>query len=250
MPSTPGQHNTPPAAPAQEAAGFAPRLIDFAVAGRTHRFFLATAEAEQWYDPPKPHAVLEYEWVAANLPLAGERVYDIGSHHGHYALVLAAERPGKLVCVDAVASNCDVTTVNLALNGFTADVVHTAVSTRDGTVEFTADSNGRVVERGVVRVPSARLPSLAADATVIKLDIEGEEFRVLPDQIDALPGVHTWIIEVHPWTTRDPHQLMPLLQQRFDVRWVNRATMRVEPYPASGADWSNHTTVFCTRSPR
>ena len=230
-----------------ERAGFVPREIDFAVADHVHQFRLATEEAADWYDPPKPHAMLEYEWVARHVKLAGETVYDIGCHHGHYALVLAAERPRKLVCVDAVEANCAITRQNLALNGFVADVRHLAVSTRDGTVEFTADTNGRVVERGVYRVPAGRLPTIARDATVIKLDIEGEEFRVLPDQIDQLPNVHTWVIEIHPWKTRDPHALLPLLQERFSVEWVNRATMRVEPYPATGADWSKHTTVICRR---
>lgn len=227
---------------------FRPGIIEFPVGGFTHQFFLATPEARQWYNPPKPHATLEYEWVFENLQLENEAVYDIGSHHGHYALVLAAARPRKLVCVDAVESNCDVTRVNLALNGYTsAKVLHRAISTRDGEVEFTAESNGRVVERGVYRVPSSRLPTIAADATVIKLDIEGEEFKVLPDQIDQLPGVHTWIIEIHPWKTRNPHELLPLLLERFDVQWLNRATMRVEPYPGDTADWSQHTTLFCTR---
>lgn len=232
---------------AAETEPFKPRLIDFTLNGHTSRFLLATAEAEQWYDPPKPHAMLEYEWVARHVNLAGETVLDVGAHHGHYAVLLAAGRPKKLICVDAVESNCAITTANLALNGHTnADVRHLAVSTRDGFVEFTGQSNGRVVERGVIRVPSARLPSIAADATVIKLDIEGEEFRVLPDQLDELPGVHTWVIEIHPWKTRDPHTLLPLLQSRFDVQWINRLTMRVEPYPAA-ADWSQHTTVICQR---
>lgn len=212
------------------------------------RFFLATPEAEQWYAPAKPHAMLEYEWIAANIPMAGETVFDIGSHHGHYALVLAAGRPAKLVCVDAVQSNCDITNVNLSLNRYTAEVKHLAISTRDGFVEFTADTNGRVVDRGVYKVPSARLPSIAEDATIIKLDIEGEEFRVLPDQIDELPNVHTWIIEIHPWKTRNPLDLMPILTERFaDVQWVNKTAMRVEPYPEFDADWSSHTSVICRK---
>lgn len=233
--------------PSGEREAFWPRLIDFDVAGRRHRFLLATPEAEQWYAPAKAHATLEYEWVAWHVDLCDEVVLDVGSHHGHYALVLGSMLPRKLICVDAVESNCAITKANLALNGMADDVRHLAVSTREGFVEFTGDSNGRVVERGVHRVPSARLPSIAPDATVIKLDIEGEEFRVLPDQMDELPGVHTWIIEIHPWTTRDPLKLMPLLLARFDdVRWVNKAAMRVEPYPAD-ADWSGHTTVICRR---
>ena len=227
-------------------AEFRPYIIPFTAAGRTHRFFVATPEARSWYDPPKSHAIAEYEWIAANLKIAGETVVDVGSHHGHYALVLAGLGPKQLTCIDAVDSNCDVTTVNLALNGVQAEVRNTAITTRDGTAQFTRESNGRVVERGVIEVPAARLPTVAAGATVIKLDIEGEEFRVLPDQLDQLPGVHTWIIEIHPWKTRDPHQLMPLLTRQFDVQWLNKAALRFEPYPAD-APWSEHTTVVCRR---
>ena len=231
---------------ATTAATFGRREIAFHVAGRTHRFLLATPEAEQWYAPPKAHAMLEYEWVSRNVKLAGEIVYDVGCHHGHYALALAAERPSKLVCIDAVEANVTIARANLASNSYVAEMHFLAISTRDGTAEFTGDTNGRVVDEGVLRVPSARLPSVAADATVIKLDIEGEEFRVLPDQLKQLPGVHTWIIEIHPWKTRDPRQLVPLLTDHFDVQWINRAEMRVEPLPKV-ADWSSHTTVICRR---
>ena len=231
---------------ADDNAEFRPYIIPFAVAGKTRRFFVATPEARDWYDPPKNHAMAEYEWIAANLKLAGETVLDVGSHHGHYALALAGLGPKTLMCVDAVQSNCDVTTVNLALNGIDAAVVHSAVTTRNGTAQFTRESNGRVVERGVFEVPAVRLPTLAPDATVIKLDIEGEEFRVLPDQLAEMAGVHTWIIEVHPWKTRDPHQLMPLLTRQFDVQWLNKEKLRFEPYPAN-AEWTGHTTVVCRR---
>ncbi len=210
------------------------------------RFFFATPEARDWYDPVKSHTQLEYDWVASNLDLTGELVLDIGTHHGHYSLLLASMQPKRLVSVDAVASNCAIAEANLSLNGFDPVIRHCAVTTIDGKVQFTAESNGRVVERGVIEVPAVRLPSLEPKATVVKLDIEGEEFKVLPDQLDQMPHAHTWIVEIHPWKTRDPHQLLPLLQSRFDVLWINRATMTIEPYPAN-ADWSGHSTVIARR---
>ena len=190
--------------------------------------------------------MLEYEWVMKHVKLEGEVVVDVGAHHGHYAIVLASMKPNKLTCVDAVASNCDITTVNLALNDFSAMVKHAAVSTRDGVVQFTGESNGRVVERGVIEVPSLRLTTLCPDATVVKLDIEGEEFKVIPDQLNAMTNVHTWIIEVHPWKTRNPQDLLPLLTSRFETHWLNKSAGRFEAYPAD-ADWSTHTTVICQK---
>ncbi|MBC7784853.1 MAG: FkbM family methyltransferase [Burkholderiales bacterium] len=229
-----------------EASPFRPYIKPFSIAGHALRFFFATPEAQAWYDPIKPHTRLEYEWIVKNLDLTNETVVDVGTHHGHYALVLAAMKPKKLICVDAVESNCAIAEANLALNGFNPSIRHCAITTKNDKVQFTADSNGRVVERGVIEVQGLRIPTLEPAATVIKLDIEGEEFRVIPDQIDELPNVHTWVIEIHPWKTRNPLDLMPLLTSRFDVQWINRAAMSVEPYP-DDADWSVHTTVICRR---
>lgn len=237
--------NVPQAGESNET-GFRPYIKPFRVGQKALRFFFATPEARDWYDPVKPYTQLEYEWVEKNLDLSSDLVLDVGTHHGHYSLLLAAMEPERLVCVDAVESNCAIAEVNLALNGFDPHIRHCAITTKDGKVQFTGDSNGRVVERGVIEVSGVRLPSLEPKATVIKLDIEGEEFKVLPDQVDEMKHAHTWIIEIHPWKTRDPHQLMPLLTSRFDVMWVNRATMSVEPYPEN-ADWSVHSTIICRR---
>lgn len=242
QPATPNEQGTAPAA----REGFHPYIRPFRVGTHAMRFFFATPEAKAWYDPIKPYAQLEYEWITKNIDLAGQTVLDVGSHHGHYALVLAAMQPKKLICVDAVETNCAITEVNLSLNGFDPVIRHCAVTTRTGPVQFTGDTNGRVVDRGVITVHGTRLPTLAPEATIVKLDIEGEEFRVLPDQLDQMPKTHTWIIEIHPWKTRDPYKLLPILEERFDVQWINRATMSVEPYPQD-ADWSSHATVICRR---
>ena len=236
----------PQATETNEAAAFRPYIKPFRVGRHAMRFFFATPEATAWYDPVKPYTQLEYEWVAKNLDLSKELVVDVGTHHGHYSLVLASMQPKRLVCVDAVESNCAIAEANLSLNGFDPVIRHCAITTTNGKVQFTADSNGRVVERGVIEVNGIRLPSLEPDATVVKLDIEGEEFKVIPDQIDEMKKAHTWIIEIHPWKTRDPQKLMPELTKRFDVQWVNRASMTVEPYP-DDADWSVHSTVICRR---
>ncbi len=230
----------------ENEAGFARYIKRFCVGGREMKFFFATPEARDWYDPVKPYTQMEYAWVEEHLDLRGQVVLDVGTHHGHYATLLGKMGPRRLVCVDAVEQNLEIARLNLALNEIDADLVHAAITTRNGPVQFTGDTNGRVVERGVVEVSGMRLPTLAPDATVVKLDIEGEEFRVLPDQLDEMKGVHTWIIEIHPWKTRDPQALMPLLTARFDVLWVNRTAMRVEKYPID-ADWSVHTTVICRR---
>ncbi len=239
----------PPAEVKPPAEAFRPYIKPMTLGDVALRFFYATQEAKDWYDPVKPHAALEFDWVSQHVPLAGERILDAGAHHGQYALFLAAKAGsvgGEVITVDAVESNCSITEANLALNGLTAQVVHGAVTCRRGPVQFTGETNGRVVERGVTSVTGYRLIDLMPDTTVVKLDVEGEEFRILPEAVPAMPSVHTWIVEVHPWKTRDPHTLMPVFDSAWDVWRVEKASMRVEPY-AAGARWDTHATVIARR---
>jgi len=217
--------------------------------GLPARFFYATDEARQWYDPIKPHARLEYEWVLANVPLRDQRVIDCGAHHGHYAVVLGAAMrgTGTLCVADALATNCAIIEANLAINRIGVAIHCCAVTNRRGIVRFLGESNGRVVDYNGVEVPGKRLVDLLDSPTVVKVDIEGEEFKVIPDSIDELPTVHSWIVEVHPSINRVAPQLMQAFQDRpFDLHWVNREAGCIEPYPAD-ARWTTHTTVFARR---
>lgn len=202
-----------------------------------------------WYDPIKPHALVEYEWVLRNVSLTGQKIIDAGAHHGQYALLFAlgSGNSAAVLAVDAVESNCAITEANLSLNAARATVWHGAVGVADGTVQFTGETNGRIVDRGAVSIRSRRLPSLMADATIVKLDVEGEEFRILPDQLTEMTAVHTWIVEVHPWKTRNPLDLIRLFSSSgFELKWINRASLAVELYPAD-ADWSVHTTLIASK---
>ena len=79
-----------------------------------------------------------------------------------------------------------------------------AASASDGTVELAVSRSDRgawnstVVPRdGMRSVPARRLSTLAADATVVKLDIEGHEYAVLEDSLPRLQRVAAWAVELH-----------------------------------------------------
>lgn len=135
----------------------------------------------------------------------------------------------------------------MALNKARAKIEQCAVSDLDGTVLFSFGSNGRIVAKGGQTKPSKRLPTIMKDATIVKLDVEGAEFVILPDQIDEMQEVHSWIVEIHPSADRNPEALISLFRARdFKLMWVNRDDTSVEPYP-DGASWKSHTTVFALR---
>lgn len=229
---------------------FRPYITTFSIAGHSVQFFVGTPEAAAWYDPLKPHTRLECEWIINHLPPKNQKIIDGGAHHGLYATVFALGSGNKsdVIAVDPVLSNCDLTRVNLALNGVKARVEQCAISDADGYVSFTYETCGHVVQAGRGRKPARRLQTILPDATVVKLDIEGAEYHVLPEQIDDMPDAHTWIVEIHPSAGKDPDLLVRAFQHRgFDTWWFNRKANRVERYP-DDALWETRTSIIARRS--
>jgi FkbM family methyltransferase len=228
---------------------FAPYIKELSVAGKHFRFFFATPEARAWYDPMKPYAALEYEWVLNNIDLKHQKIIDAGAHHGQYSVIFAlgTQNSSQVVAVDPFPSNCSIIEANMAINHVEAQIVQCAVSDSNGYVLFANRSNGRIVTDNGVRVPSKRLATILPNATIIKLDIEGAEFSVLPDQIDDMSSCHTWIVEVHPGANQAPEVLIDAFKTRgFSVFWVNRHNLIVEDYPVL-PNWDTHTTIFAFR---
>jgi FkbM family methyltransferase len=229
---------------------FQPYIRTLEIEGCPIRFFYGTAQAAEWYDPLQAHTRLEFEWLVEHLAGRPEKIIDAGAYHGLYALVLAkAASPGsEVVAVDPVPSNCALIEVNLALNDLRARIEECAISDRDGEVSFASGSCGRIVSEGGTVRPARRLQTLLPGATVVKLDIEGTEFAIFPEQIDLLPTTHTWIVEIHPGARRDPRMILDAFVARgFELLWVDRARRRVAPYPA-GALWQSRTSLIALRS--
>jgi FkbM family methyltransferase len=228
---------------------FKPYIKPLAIEGCPLRFFYGTPQAAGWYDPLQPHTQVELEWLARHVAGRREKIIDAGAYHGLYTLVLAkaADRGSDVVAVDAVPSNCALIEVNLALNGLGARIEECAISDTDGQVGFGRGSCGRIVARGGVVRPARRLETVLPDATVVKLDIEGTEFAIFPEQIERLPMAHTWIVEIHPGEHRNPRTILDAFTTRgFELWWVDRASRRVTRYPAS-TPWQSRTSLIALR---
>jgi len=227
---------------------FQPYIRTLEIDGRPIRFFYATAQAASWYDPLKEKNRRELEWLVRHIEPEGQKIIDAGAYHGLYALVFAktAGPLGEVVAVDPVPSNAAVVEANLAINGLRGRVETCAISNADGEVGFSSDSCGHIVERGKLRRPSRRLRSILPDATIVKLDIEGAEFEVVPAQIDELPAARVWIVEIHPARGRDPATVLDAFRTRpFDLWWGHPASGRIEPY--TGEPWTARTTLIAIR---
>lgn len=228
---------------------FEPYIKDLPIDNCLCRFFYGTPQAKEWYDPLKPYAKAEYDWVIKNINLRNQKIIDGGAHHGQYSVVFAVGSgyTSEVISVDPVSLNSTLIEVNMTLNEAKAKIDQCAISNLDGSISFSFGSNGRIVSKGGLTKHAKRLPSILKDATIVKLDVEGAEFTILPNQIDEMSNVHTWIKEIHPTPTRDPNVLIDLLRKKeFELLWVNREGAFVEPYP-DPLSWKSHNTVFAIR---
>ncbi|MDH3691095.1 MAG: FkbM family methyltransferase [Gammaproteobacteria bacterium] len=225
---------------------FKPFIKTLSIGSCDLRFFYATSQAVDWYDPLGPHLHAEFEWLQQRIAGRVETIIDAGAYHGLYAMVMArAAAPGsRVVAVDPVASNAAIMEANFAINGLDIEIVQAAVSDADAPISFTRESCGRIVQSGGLAVAGRKLTSILPEATVAKIDIEGAEFSVLPQQIDAMPTVHTWIVEIHPDFGFDPAIVLDLFRARsFELLVLNRQAARVQPL-ASDAPWTERTSLI------
>ena len=184
------------------------------------QFKYFTPEAVSWYDPLKPYTKLEYDWVIDNVPLENQVVIDAGSHHGNYAVVFKGAY--MIYCFEMVGDFAFYTQENLLLNGVEDFMVFPErLDDFNTTKEF-----------------------LSHKPDIYKVDIEGDEFRLLPVEIKQNPQVHTWIVEVHPWGGK-PDDIAKLFDG-YELLKVDREQMKVRPYTL-GETWPTHATLIARR---
>jgi len=200
------------------------------------RFFFATQEAVNWYEPLKPYTLLEYEWVRENVDTEHMDVVDAGCHHGNYAIVFNEQPYCVIHCIDIVKSCVDIAEMNAKLNYWWH-------KDYDETLEDSAKY--RFYHHKLAK--GAGFKALSDDKpSVYKMDIEGAEFELMPDEIDDLPSVHTWIVEIHP-NAGHPDTIAQAFKDRgFELLKVDRERMVVRPYEI-GEKWFTHATLIARK---
>ena len=134
-----------------------------------------------------------------------DTVLDCGAFEGYFSLLAASRFPGvPIVAFEPNYRNLAGLRANMARNHLSIDARPAAVSTRDGTADFTGSGCG-----GHLSAPSASsvpvpvmnlcriITELDADRLLLKLDVEGEESTLLPALLPVLPKQCAIFFEWH-----------------------------------------------------
>jgi FkbM family methyltransferase len=191
------------AAGIDQRAGFEPFVEQVALGGVTFEFWVTDAIAKQWYNP-EGHARVPEHRETARLVRAGDRVMDIGAHHGFSAMLfskLVGER-GFVLCVEPSPANAIIAAAQIGLNRATnCQVLQAAACDRSGSVRITRDSNAFVTQSS----DNIEVPAFTADDldrnfgpfNVVKIDVEGFEHQVLLGASQLLQRRPAILLELH-----------------------------------------------------
>jgi FkbM family methyltransferase len=198
------------------------RLCEFA-------FWLANEDACQWY----------HEWFYraknptweldefAGLIAPGDRVLELGCHHGFLSMMLAQciGPRGFLLAVDALPENAMIAQAQVALNDLQGrvKVLNRAASDAPGQVRIALRTNSHVVTDNE-QTASVVVPTVTGDTldeefgpfTVLKLDVEGFEAKVLMGCRKLMARQPKLILETHP-TQMNEFGYQASLAQVFDL---------------------------------
>lgn len=161
-----------------------------------------TCVVEELFVPPVAYDL-------ALVPFEADAIIDCGAHIGAFSLLARRRFPSAaLVAFEPNPDNEPYLRENLRSNGVSAQIIAAAVSTIDGRAAFRVQpgrsesgrlagpSGGDASEVNVIDLP-AFVSRLAAASVVVKMDIEGEEERLLPALIPVLPRTCAIFFETH-----------------------------------------------------
>lgn len=153
-------------------------------------------------------------WYFDNLPLRDQIIVDVGANIGRLSAFFyhAGQGKNRVISVEPLQENVDAIAARIAeaaaQDRWTIEACAASVNTGEVVLQVGGDEDtqlnsvvatdqNRFPAPGRVRVLCKPLSLLAAEATLIKLDIEGHEYEVLDESLAKLPRVAAWALELH-----------------------------------------------------
>lgn len=199
---------------------FKPYAIDKDADGTKLKFWIGDSEGESWYGQSKTDGLdHEMDFLLKNVVSPDDVVFECGAHHGWTTMVIASRlKKGRLVAFEPNRGNYKILQKNIELNSITnVTTVWAAIAATTGKTRIYEKSNGSVVPPlfsraiiskrmlnviyGVAEVPTISLDEYARSngitPTLLKIDVEGFECKVLEGATEILAKRPKLIIEIH-----------------------------------------------------
>jgi FkbM family methyltransferase len=182
--------------------------------------------------------------LAARLPL---RVLDLGANIGLFGVWMLDQFPdAQITSVEPDPGNARVLAATIGVNPRTEwGLIEAAAGTDVGTVRFVAGGHttshiARQGERGI-DVPAVDALEMAAEADLLKIDIEGGEWALLDDPRLRSLGAVAVVLEYHPQgcPTSDPGSAA---QERLRHAGYEIVSVRPKTESETGLIWALRTS--------
>ncbi|HTW94787.1 MAG TPA: FkbM family methyltransferase [Tepidisphaeraceae bacterium] len=235
------------------------RRID--LAGHQFDFWIADVWGRLWYEEAIDDVRREAEQLQL-LVRPGDRILEIGCHHGFFTAMLAqAVSPAGFVCaVEASPENAMVAQAQITLNhlGGRATVLHAAGSDCPGSLSVQSNNGGgnnhivledQLKSLEVEAVTGDELDAKYGPFNLIKLDVEGFEAKVLMGCTRILARRPRIAIEVHcaelPRYGSSVIELMKLLNaSEYQGFVVKRPAYTLEPFAQENIGGDEPVNLF------
>jgi len=211
---------------------FKPYLKKKNIEGVAFEFWIADADARDWYDLHCTDPVwLEMRFLKEHMIEQGDVVLECGGHHGCTAIVLSnwAGETGKVVTFEASPKNCDIIEKNIRQNNLgNVTVERKAVGSRKGKITINDVSNASITMTGRgVEVELVCLDEYEnLNPSFLKIDVEGFEVQVLQGARRIMSKRPKLAIEIHAEdlprygaSVEDLFDLIDVDNYRFWIQW-------------------------------
>lgn len=160
-----------------------------------------------------------YETAESKFQISPTKIVDGGANIGTFAAYAASLFPGvPMVCYEPDAGNANLLRKMLAYNRIPAEVIEKALWSSEGSLFFHPHESytGNVCETPSP-YPIETITVDAPDGSWLKLDIEGAEYEVLPQLIEAGRRPAVISMEVHYANQRGDYLLNILKNAGYEI---------------------------------
>jgi FkbM family methyltransferase len=189
--------------PPKADAAFQPFVQEVSLAGVSFSFWVGDPTGKLWYNPEDHQQFAEHN-ETARLVKPGNKVLEIGTHHGFYGMVLSklVGDGGFVLGVEPSPFNAMMASAQIGLNrASNFKILQAAASDRSGSVHISRQSNAIITaDRDTIEVPAVTVDELDArfgPFDVLKVDVEGFERQVLTGASKLLQKRPRILLELH-----------------------------------------------------